>query len=109
MNSDKDEKGLTNQRDIECIMENKPKTKRACFVQLDNMLSETDKKAITEAEDLIDFHFTLGLWIRNNWLYECTAEDENSLCKAFEIPFFEPDDLSSEILEAYQKYLKKKQ
>ena len=42
-------------------MENKPKTKKECFAQLDEMLSETDKKAIVEAEDLFEFHFTLGL------------------------------------------------
>ena len=90
-------------------MENKPKTKKECFAQLDEMLSETDKKAIVEAEDLFEFHFTLGLWIRNNWLYERPAEDKESLCQAFDFPFFEPDELSSEILEAYQKYLKKKQ
>ena len=47
---------------------NKPKTKKECFAQLDETLSETDKKAIVEAEDLFEFHFTLGLWIRNNWL-----------------------------------------
>lgn len=90
-------------------MENKPKTKKECFALLDEMLSEADKKAIVEAVDLFEFHFTLGLWIRNSWLYERPAEDEESLCQAFDIPFFEPDELSSEILEAYQKYLKKKQ
>ena len=31
-------------------MENKPKTKKECFAQLDEMLSETDKKAIAEAK-----------------------------------------------------------
>jgi hypothetical protein len=88
---------------------NLPSNKKECFAQLDEMLRETDKKAIVEAEDLFEFHFTLGLWICNNWLYERTAEDEESLFQAFDIPFFEPDELSSEILEAYQKYLKKKQ
>ena len=86
-----------------------PSNKKDCFAQLDEMLSEADKKAIVGAGDLFEFHFTLGLWIRNNWLYERTAEDEESLCQAFDIPFYEPDELSSEILEAYQKYLKKKQ
>jgi hypothetical protein len=90
-------------------MDKIPLTKEQCITQLDEMLSETDKKAIVEAEDLFEFHFTLGLWIRNNWLYERPAEDEESLCQAFDFPFFEPDELSSEILEAYQKYLKKKQ
>jgi len=75
------------------------------------MLSEADKKAIVEAEYLFEFHFTLGLWIRNNWLYERNEEELESLSKAFgvDIPFFAADDLSSEILEAYKKHLKRKQ
>ena len=86
-----------------------PKTQKECFAQLDKMLSETDKKAIAEAKDIIEFHFTLGLWIRNNWLYDRSEEELESLSKAFgvDMPFFEADDLSSEILEAYQKYLRR--
>ena len=91
-------------------MENKPRTKKDCFAQLDEMLSEADKKAIAEVEDIIEFHFTLGLWIRNNWLYDCSEEEQESLCKAFgvDVPFFEADELSSAILEAYKKHLKRK-
>lgn len=90
-------------------MEKKPKTKKECFALLDEMLSEADKKAIVEAEDLFEFHFTLDLWIRNNWLYDRSEEDLESLTKAFgiDIPFFAADDLSSEMLEAYQKHLKR--
>ena len=65
-------------------MENKPKTKKECFAQLDEMLSEADKKAIVEAEDLFEFHFTLGLWIRNNWLYDRSEEERSWLCKVNE-------------------------
>ena len=88
---------------------NLPRNKKECFAQLDEMLSEADKKAIVEAEDLFVFHFTLGLWIRNNWLYERNEEELESLSKAFgvDIPYFAADDLSSEILEAYQKHLRK--
>jgi len=91
-------------------MKNKPRTKNECFAQLDEMLSEADKQAIIEAKNLIEFHFTLGLWIRNNWLYDRSNGELESLSKAFgiDIPFFEADELSSEILEAYQKYLKRK-
>jgi len=87
-----------------------PVTKKQCFAQLDEMLSETDKQAIIKAKDIIEFHFTLGLWIRNNWLYDCTEEEQESLCKAFgvDVPFFEADELSSAILEAYKKHLKRK-
>lgn len=93
-----------------CVMENKPKTKKECFAQLDEMLSETDKKAIVEAEDIIEFHFTLGLWIRNNWLYDRSEEELESLSKAFgvDIPYLGADDFSSAILDAYKKHLKKK-
>ena len=88
---------------------NLPSNKKECFAQLDEMLREADKKAIVEAEDLFEFHFTLGLWIRNNWLYERNEEELESLSKAFgvDIPYFAADDLSSEILEAYQKHLKR--
>lgn len=91
-------------------MSNLPTSKKDCFVQLDEMLNETDKKAIAEAEDIIEFHFTLGLWIRNNWLYDRSNEELESLSKAFRVnvPFFEADELSSAILEAYKKHLKRK-
>ena len=87
----------------------KAKTKKECFAQLAEMLSETDKKAIAESKDIIEFHFTLGLWIRNNWLYDCSEEELESLGKAFgvDVPFFEADDLSSAILEAYKRHLKR--
>lgn len=90
---------------------NLPSNKKECFAQLDEMLSETDKKAIVEAKDIIEFHFTLGLWIRNNWLYDRSEEELDSLSKAFRVnvPFFEADELSSAILEAYKKHLKRKQ
>lgn len=86
-----------------------PKTKKDCFAQLDEMLSETDKKAIVKADDIFEFHFTLGLWIRNNWLYDRSEGELESLSKAFgvDVPYFEADDLSSAILEAYQKHLRK--
>ena len=44
-----------------------PKTKQECFEILDEMLSQEDKNAIVEMEDTIELHFTLGMWIRNNW------------------------------------------
>ena len=90
---------------------NLPSNKKECFAQLDEILSETDKKAIVEAKDIIEFHFTLGLWIRNNWLYDRSEEELDSLSKAFRVnvPFFEADKLSSAILEAYKKHLKRKQ
>lgn len=91
-------------------MNNKPKTKKDYFSQLDETLSEEDKQAIIESKDLIDFHFSLGMWIRNNWLYERSAEEIDSLCKAFKLdsPIFEPDGISMEIIGAYRKYLRRR-
>ena len=89
---------------------NLPSNKKECFAQLDEMLSEEDKMAIMQAEDTIEFHFSLGLWIRNNWLYDSSPEDVKNLYKTFGLDTIisQPDELSSEILEAYQKYLRRK-
>lgn len=86
-----------------------PKTKNEAFAQLDAMLSEDDKKALATG-DAIEFHFTLGMWIRNNWIYEQDEEVVNRLAKAFrtDMVFFEADILSDKIIEYYQRYLKRK-
>ena len=88
---------------------NIPKTKKECFALLDEMLREEDKQAIVK-KDVFELHFTLGLWIRNNWLYPQTQEETEELLKSFgkDSMFCHPDDYSSIILEAYQKHLKRK-
>ena len=88
-----------------------PQTKNEAFALLDAMLSEEDKSAIMNG-DPIEFHFSLGMWIRNNWIYEQEEEDVKRLAKAFrrmEMSFFEADDLSMKIIEYYQRYLKRKE
>ena len=84
-------------------------TKNEAFAQLDAMLSEEDKSAIMNG-DPFEFHFTLGMWIRNNWIYQQEEEDVKRLAKAFrtEMLFFEADSLSEKIIEYYQRYLKRK-
>ena len=86
-----------------------PKTKQEAFAQLDAMLSEEDKSAIMNG-DPIEFHFSLGMWIRNNWIYEQEEEDVKRLAKACrtDMLFFEADNLSEKIIEYYQRYLKRK-
>lgn len=83
-----------------------PQTKNEAFAQLDEMLSEEDKSAIMKGNP-VEFHFSLGMWIRNNWIYEQNEEDVKRLAKAFrtEMLFFEADDLSMKIIEYYQRYL----
>lgn len=87
-----------------------PKTKKECFAQLDEMLGEEDKQAIIETKDVDEFHFTIGLWIRNNWLYSQSQEEVEELLKDFgeDSMFIHPDSQSSIILKAYRKYLKHK-
>ena len=86
-----------------------PKTKKEAFALLDAMLSEEDKQAVVES-DVYDLHFSLGLWIRNNWLYAQNQEDSGKLLKAFgdDSLFCDPDDLSAIIIKAYRNHLKRK-
>ena len=84
-----------------------PKTAAEAWKRLDKRLSEEDKKAIKEAEDLVDFHFSLGMWIRNYWIYTGERENLESLMKELGEPeFLMGDMVSSAILDAYQKHLK---
>ena len=86
-----------------------PHTKNEAFAQLDTMLGEQDKNAIMNGAPF-EFHFSLGIWIRNNWIYEQEEEDVKRLAKALrtEMLFFEADSLSEKIIEYYQRYLKRK-
>ena len=86
-----------------------PKTKNEAFAQLDAILSEEEKSELVKS-DPFEYHFSLGLWIRNNWIYQQEEEDVKRLAKAFrtEMLFFEADDLSMKIIEYYQRYLIRK-
>ena len=93
-----------------------PKTKEDAFAQLDAILSDEDKKMLVEAEDLFFTHFSLGLWIRNNWIYPQGDEDLRSFIKMFAddedskygLFFIHPDSVSGDIIEKYVEYLKTK-
>lgn len=84
-----------------------PHTKQEAFAQLDSLLSEKDKSELAKS-DAIEFHFSLGMWIRNNWIYEQDEKDVKRLAKAFRTDYiiFDPDSLSEKIIESYQNYLK---
>ena len=97
-------------------MENQiPKTKEECFALLDAMLSEKDKDELRNCEDTILYHFSLGMWIRNNWIYPVSDEEIQPLAKEFadysvfllEPMFVDADDLSGAIIDSYVDYLKK--
>lgn len=84
-----------------------PLTKKNAYAKLDAMLSEEDKAEMTKA-DAIEYHFTLGMWIRNNWIYEQDEEYVKHLAEIFgeDSDFFEPDSLSGRIIESYQRHLR---
>ena len=85
-----------------------PKTKREAYAQLDDMLSDEDKKAIMNG-DPFEFHFSLGMWIRNNWIYEQEEADVKHLAELFsEYPdFYFADELSDCIIKDYKRHLKR--
>ena len=86
-----------------------PLTKEIAYARLDKRLSEEDKNAILKAKDTIEFHFSLGLWIRNTWIYGNEEERVEALAKDLgEEIYWQADDLSSALLDGYKKHLKKK-
>ena len=86
-----------------------PKTAAEAFKRLDKRLSEEEKKAIRQAEDVCEFHFSLGMWIRNYWIYTGERENLESLMKDLgESEFLIGDMASSAILDDYQKHLRDK-
>ena len=84
-----------------------PKTAAEAWKRLDKRLSEEEKKAIREAENMSEFHFSLGMWIRNNWIYTGERENLESLMKDLGEPEFLMGDMASSAkLDVYQKHLK---
>lgn len=82
-----------------------PKDLGECFIELDKLLSEINKnemKAKTKREDMIDYHFGLGMWMRNNW----GLWGGSRLQKYFtDRKVNHPDDMSSVVLEYYYDWL----
>lgn len=85
-----------------------PQTKREVYAQLDAMLSEEDKRAIMNC-DPFEFHFSLGMWIRNNWIYEQEEADVKHLAELFskDPMFLFADELSGDIIKDYKRHLKR--
>lgn len=89
-----------------------PKTKEECFQQLD-MLTDDEYKQQLINEGSILAHFDLGMWIRNNWIYQQPQEKLDAFLALFEdskdagLPCH-PDLYSGMIIDQYIEYLKKK-
>lgn len=75
------------------------------FNQLNKLLSPEDIDTIKSKkseDDLVDLHFGLGLWMRNNWgLWRGSR-----LNKYFnDLGIYHPDDISGIILDSYWRRL----
>jgi hypothetical protein len=82
-----------------------PKNMKDSFTRLDQMLSDTLKQSLRHPDPeygLARFHFSLGLWMRNNW----QLWGGSRLQQYFEkLGVNHPDDMSGIILRTYSEYL----
>ena len=79
----------------------------ACFKELIAMLAPelVEKMRAGTEDDMIQHHFGLGLWMRNNW----GLWGGSHLAKWFNARGIEhPDDMSGIILDSFWRYLNKK-
>lgn len=93
-------------------MNSKINSKEDVFKLLDSKLDEAERTELAKAEDLVKYHFTLGLWIRNYLIhkgivdfYRLFCEDDESNQDENFIKFMHEDMISELVLEEYQKYL----
>jgi len=85
-----------------------PLSKEIAFARLEKRLNEENKKAILKSKDTIEFYFTLGMWIRNTWIYGNEEERVEALTKDLgEEIFWDADSISSALLDDYKKHLRK--
>jgi hypothetical protein len=82
-----------------------PKNLGECFIELDKVLTEIDKKemlALPRRDDMILYHMGLGMWMRNNW----GLWGGSRLQKYFtDKGIHHPDEMSSVILFHYYDWL----
>lgn len=86
-------------------------TKKEAFQQLDSMLTDEQKQEMMTVSGSIAYHFSLGLWIRNNWIHGQDEDQVRHLAGEFRMKIddfipFQLDDLSDKIITSYMKYLK---
>jgi hypothetical protein len=83
-----------------------PKDLGECFVELDRLLSEIDKKemtALSARDGMIAYHLGLGMWMRNNW----GLHGGSRLLKYFtDKGLRDPEDMSTIVLFQYYDWLK---
>ncbi len=98
-----------------------PKTLKEAFEIIDALLTDEDKRDALKIQDdekfASDQHFGLGLWVRNNWIYEgkveravltgAEVEQESGQVIPEALLFgMSPDDLSSRFVSLYHRHLR---
>lgn len=84
-----------------------PKDLDDCFVQLKKQLTPEDieKMKTGTEDDMIQYHFGLGMWMRNNW----GLWGGSRLSKWFNAQGINhPDDMSGVILDSFWRHLNQK-
>jgi hypothetical protein len=89
-----------------------PKNLTEAIAQLDIIHADSTKHQIismSENEFLMNTHFTIGLWIRNEWLYDrflgFNIGDSELREELFEMGVPTNDDMSGLILRSYYRHL----
>lgn len=84
-------------------MNNLPTSMQEACNMLKANLSKDDILLIKQGKvSATDMHFSLGLWIRNEWIYKGLTPETLGL----ESIIWEADDFSNDILEAFIKFIK---
>lgn len=85
-------------------MNNLPTSMQEACAMLKANLSDEDILLLKQGKvDSSDMHFTLGLWIRNNWIYKGLTPET----LGFELMSPDADEFSEKILKAFIKFIKK--
>lgn len=76
------------------------------FKRLDRRLKNNERNELRDAVSLEEYHFGLGMWIRNTWIYPGKEDFKKAFGNEFGLVF--ADGLSQQVLEEYQQYLRDK-
>lgn len=85
-----------------------PKNLKECFQELDKFLPVEDReeiKALPNRDEMTKYHFSLGLWIRNNWGLWSGSRLQQLMAKK---GIIHPDTMSKTILSFYHDWLNDK-
>lgn len=82
-----------------------PKSKEELFKMIDRHLRVAARKELAFATSLSEYHFGLGMWVRNRFVYPSNGEVARLLTGDGSRPSGSADDVSEDILWAYWNYL----